>query len=194
MISKSETIGRVAIATQVKARPRQDQQTCFDELLRRYHGQALSTAWRLLGKHHTHAEDAVQCAFEKSWENFEQLENPSRLKSWFFQILVNECRSIQRRHQTRQMLRSIFLPKDSESTTDVMPDHGLQKRITAAMTKLSTRQREAFVLVHLEGFTHQEAAAMMATSQGTLKTHLHRATQTLRLQLRDIKPTKLENI
>ena len=189
---KSQTIDSAELAIEVQDGNRVDRESCFNQLLSRFHGQALSTAWRLLGAHNAQAEDTVQTAFQKAWENFDQLENPSRLKSWFFQILVNECRSIQRRHQTRKTLRQIFLPWEQEPSLPTESDHGIQKRIQLAMQKLSARQREAFVLTHLEGFTNQEAASVMETSIGTLKSHLNRATTTLRKELHDIHPNAEE--
>ena len=47
--------------------------------------------------------------------------------------------------------------------------------------------QEAFVLVHEEGFTTREAARMLDRSQGTIKTHLHRALQALRRDLGDLR-------
>jgi len=189
---KTENIAHQSVAATFESRSNISQQACFDELMRQHHRQALSTAWRLLGTHNSLAEDAVQTAFQKAWENFAQLENPTRLKSWFFQILVNECRSLQRRHKTRQLLRQIFLPRDTAEEPGAAADHGLQKHIHKAMARLSPRQREAFILVHLEGFTNQEAAKAMGSPIGTLKSHLHRATETLRKQLHDISPVAVE--
>ena len=171
-----------------------EREDCFNELLKRHHGQALSMAWRLLGAHHSQAEDVVQTAFQKAWEKLGQLEKPERMKSWFFQILVNECRNLQRRHKTRNMLRQIFVPWEPKQPVSLPGDHSIQKRIHMAMQKLSPRQREVFVLIHLEGFNHQEAADTMETSLGTVKSHLHRATQLLRKELNDIHPSPKETM
>jgi RNA polymerase sigma-70 factor (ECF subfamily) len=67
-----------------------------------------------------------------------------------------------------------------------MSDPALRRRIASAIGHLSRRQREAFVLVHLEGFTVREAARLMARSQGTVKSHLHRALRALRAELDDL--------
>ena len=192
MRTKTENIAHQSLSAAFESPSNISQESFFNELMRLHHRQALSTAWRLLGTHNSLAEDAVQTAFRKAWENFAQLENPQKLKSWFFQILVNECRSLQRRHKTRQLLRQIFLPRHPAQDPSAAADHGLQKRIHKAMTKLSPRQREAFILVHLEGFTNQEAAKAMGSPIGTLKSHLHRATETLRKQLHDISPVAVE--
>ena len=68
-------------------------------------------------------------------------------------------------------------------------DPVLRARITAAVDGLSRRQREVFVLIHLEGFTVTEAAGVLGKSPGTIKSHLHRALVSLREQLRDVQET-----
>ena len=49
-------------------------------------------------------------------------------------------------------------------------------------------QREAFVLVHLEGYTVRETAEITGRAAGTIKSHLHRALKALRKELADLAP------
>ena len=63
----------------------------------------------------------------------------------------------------------------------------LRRRIAAALERLSAAQRETFVLVHLEGFSITEAAAVLGKAPGTLKSHLHRALVSLRETLGDLR-------
>ena len=66
-------------------------------------------------------------------------------------------------------------------------DAALRDRLIAALERLTRRQREALVLVHLEQFTVNETAELLGTSPGTVKTHLHRALRALRLELADLR-------
>ena len=66
-------------------------------------------------------------------------------------------------------------------------DPGLRRRIALALETLSRRQREAFLLVHLEGFSVKECAEMMGSPDGTVKSHLHRALVKLRAELADLQ-------
>jgi RNA polymerase sigma-70 factor (ECF subfamily) len=52
---------------------------------------------------------------------------------------------------------------------------------------LSAGQREAFVLVHMEGMTVVEAAETLNRAPGTIKSHLHRALKALRAELGDLR-------
>jgi RNA polymerase sigma-70 factor (ECF subfamily) len=67
-------------------------------------------------------------------------------------------------------------------------DPALRRRIGQALERLPAAQRESFLLVHLEGFTASEAAAITGRATGTIKSHLHRALQALRAELGDLAP------
>ncbi|MCX5865959.1 MAG: RNA polymerase sigma factor, partial [Proteobacteria bacterium] len=74
-----------------------------------------------------------------------------------------------------------------------LPDRQVQEastraRIGAALEKLSSGQRSAFALVHLEGMTVEETATVLKKSPGTIKSHLHRALVRLRQDLADLDP------
>ena len=62
----------------------------------------------------------------------------------------------------------------------------LRRHIAGALAQLSRSQKEAFVLVHMEGLSVREASALMGKPEGTVKSHLHRALQALRSELADL--------
>ena len=61
-------------------------------------------------------------------------------------------------------------------------------RCGAALADLPLGQREAFVLVHLEGFSVAEAGELTGRAPGTIKSHLHRASRKLRTALAHLAP------
>ena len=69
----------------------------------------------------------------------------------------------------------------------------LQRHISEALAALPRTQRDAFLLVHLEGFTVSEAAAIMGRATGTLKSNLHRARMALRRRLDGVLETPGES-
>ena len=160
----------------------------FEELVHVHRVGAVRLAWRLLGTHHGAAEDVAQQAFMRAWKGFDTFRNEAQLRTWFNRILVNQVRSYLRWVGVREKAARIFL-RDAK-VTPALADHGLQKRIMSAMDKLSGGQREAFTLVYLEGLSMAEAAECLGRSTGTVKSHLFRAHQRLRMELGDLKENR----
>jgi RNA polymerase sigma-70 factor (ECF subfamily) len=165
----------------------------FDAFVTATHARAVSIAWRLLGGDGAAAEDVAQEAFARAHRSLARFRDEAQLSTWFHRILVNEVR----RHQRwRALWRSRdagdrepdTLPDPATRGDASRPDPALQRRIGVAIAALPRGQREAFVLVHLEGLTLSEAAAATGRAIGTLKSHLHRALKFLRAELADVAP------
>ena len=110
------------------------------------------------------------------------------MSTWFYRSLVNEAQ----RHLRWRWVRQRVAGEMPEDPPDPRPaatgDPKLRERVARAMADLPRGQREAFVLVHLEGFTVSEAAAITGRAVGTIKSHLHRALGKLREALADLDP------
>ena len=77
--------------------------------------------------------------------------------------------------------------RDTRSGARRQSGSGLQRRLAGALDRLAHGQREVFVLVYLEGFTLEQTAAQLGKALGTVKTHLHRALRTRRVELADLR-------
>jgi RNA polymerase sigma factor (sigma-70 family) len=147
-------------------------------------------AWRLVGGDTGAAEDVVQNAFIKAWRGIPGFRGEARLETWFYRILVREAAN----HRRWRGVRDRFAALSRAQATQPAPeaDPALRDRLLTAIETLSRGQRETFVLVHLEGFSVREAAAMTGRAEGTAKQHLHRALRRLREELADLAPGKEE--
>jgi RNA polymerase sigma-70 factor, ECF subfamily len=141
-------------------------------------------AWQLVGGDRAAAEDVAQEAFMRAYSGLDRFRDEARLSTWFFKILVRQAHN----HRRRQRLRRWWTPvQPADAPTDEpSSDPALRKRIASAIERLSRGQREAFVLVHLQGFTVAETAGVLGKAPGTIKSHLHRALRTLRTELSDL--------
>ena len=67
----------------------------------------------------------------------------------------------------------------SESFQGAMAKRQLEKALGA----LSPKQRTAFLLLHHHELSVRDIAKIMRTAEGTVKAHIHRAVQALRVRL-----------
>ena len=127
----------------------------------------------------------AQDAFFRAYKALPRFREEASLSTWFYRILVRQAQSYRRWRAVRELWTPIL---EAEAVAPgVVADPVLRGRIRRALEQLTHKQREAFVLVHLEEFTVREAAQILRMPDGTLKSHLHRALTKLREQFADLK-------
>jgi RNA polymerase sigma-70 factor (ECF subfamily) len=163
----------------------EDLEQRFEAFVATHRERAVRLAWRLVGGDAAAAQDVAQDAFVSAWRALPRFRGESSLDTWFYRILVRKAHS----HHRWRGVRERFAAAAREAPEPGPIPHGdpaLRRRIALALDGLSRRQREAFVLVHLEGFSVRETAALLASREGTVKSHLHRALRHLRRELADL--------
>jgi RNA polymerase sigma-70 factor (ECF subfamily) len=136
------------------------------------------------------------------FRNLGQFEGRSRFSTWLHRIAVNACLDARRRR--RRWFRMI-LPRraerrdegDPEDPLDNVPapENGmdpvsslssaeLKRDVMDALRRLSEHQRTVFQLKVFQEMSIPEIAAVTGMAEGTVKSHLFRATQSVREQLR----------
>ncbi len=164
-----------------------ERQQRFDAFVRDHRDRAIALAWRMVGGDGSAAEDVAQEAFVRAHRSLDRFRGDAQLSTWFTRILLNEAH----RHLRWRWVRERWaaeMPEEPAAPAEPMGDPGLRARIGAALATLPRGQREAFVLVHLEGYTVRETAEITGRAAGTIKSHLHRALKSLRRELGDLAP------
>ena len=179
MVAGAETV-ESAIATA-------DLERRFTAFVVTHRDRARRVAWRLIGGDEAAAEDVAQEAFVKAYRALGRFREDSRLETWFYRILVRQAHNHRRWSAVRQRWSGGSEEDLADPSAPAPGDPGLRRRIGEALGRLTRRQREAFVLVHLEGFTVSESATLLGKPTGTVKSHLHRALRTLRTELADLQ-------
>lgn len=113
----------------------------------------------------------------------------------FYRILSNKIRDCQRRNSLRQRFAA-FLPESEDGDTQLeelvvdeqTPERTVEvqqqlQQVAEAMKSLPKRQHQVFVMRTLEGLSVQQCATALGISEGSIKTHLSRAMQTIRQTL-----------
>ncbi|MEB3753481.1 RNA polymerase sigma factor [Acinetobacter sp. MD2(2019)] len=146
------------------------------------------------------AMDLVQEAFIALHKNYIDKSIPE----WyplFYTILNNKLQDWRRKEARRIQPFSFFkknaLDEDEEfdvaDEQQINPSEALTQLATAeeiqtAVAQLPVRQQQAFMLRAWEGFDISTTAQIMGCSEGSVKTHYHRAIQGLRSALSHLNP------
>jgi len=143
----------------------------------------LNSFARSLTRDGVRAEDLVQEALMRAFNNIDRFRPGTNLKAWLFTIVRNEHYSqLRRRKFEAHGVDTDLLPEPS-----VPPDHDgkLELRdLNRALASLSPGQRTALILVSASGFSYEEAATICGCAVGTIKSRVARARETL-LQMLD---------
>jgi RNA polymerase sigma-70 factor (ECF subfamily) len=116
--------------------------------------------------------DACAEALAYAWEHWERVGGLDNPVGYLYRV----AQSSTRRH--RRWSRRVALPLESSSEQGALdPDLG------AALGRLSQRQRQCVVLVHVYDWTYQQTADALNLPLTSVRNHLHRGLKALRTTL-----------
>lgn len=152
----------------------------FAGLVGRYRDRLGRYAVRMLGNS-ADAEEALQDAFVRAYRSLARCSDPERFGPWMFGILVNRCRTIGGQRARRQRIVVNDEPALARASVDHTEDReALRAAIDWAVAQLSTTNREAFLLKHVEDLSYDEMHAITGASVSALKMRVARAREELR--------------
>ena len=164
----------------------------FEKLVKRYDRNVFRIAQHIT-QNREDAEDVVQDAFLKAYQNLGQFQGQSKFYTWLVRIAVNEALMRLRRRRPERM---ISLDEDVKTEEDSIPREiadwspNPEQQYTQAELKdllgktiqgLPPSFRTVFVLRDVEGLSTEETASALELSVPAVKSRLLRA----RLQLRE---------
>src|SRR5215467_14078914 len=162
------------------------------ELLMRRHNQRLYRVARAILRDDAEAEDVMQDAYVRAYQNLGTFEGRAKFSTWLTRIAVHEALA---RCQKRSRFQSL---DDSNSqygdvmnaatSSDRSPeqksyDQELSVVLEKAVLSLPDDYRMVFVLRDVEGMSTEETAQSLNLTQENVKVRLHRAHAKLRKEL-----------
>lgn len=181
-----------AVAADVKALleagRREDAAERFGDLVALWQRRAVRLACYYLGNA-ADADEAVQDAFVKVYAHMTTFRADLAFDAWFTRILVNTCLDrLKSRKRTPGAAPGDVQAADALETMasrEPSPERRLLgesawRSVADAVRSLPARQREAFVLCHLEEASPRDAAEILGMNAATLRVHLFRALRKLR--------------
>jgi RNA polymerase sigma-70 factor (ECF subfamily) len=141
---------------------------------------ALRRYARALTRNADLADDLVQDCLERAISRRGLFRPTGPVRAWLFTMLLNLYRNALR--SSRRRGETVDIDSVPElSTPAPQPGHIALAEMARAIDTLSQEQKEALLLVALEGLPYQEAADILKIPLGTLMSRLGRARTALRL-------------
>ena len=146
----------------------------FEALYDRHNDVLYAAALRIGGA--DAAMDAAHDCWVRAVERLDAFEGRAAFRTWLMGILINILRE-----RWRDQKEFVQLDAAGEiATTAPLPADADALDLENAIAALSPRYRAVLVLHDVDGFTHEEIAAMLGIVPGTSKSQLARARQRVR--------------
>jgi RNA polymerase sigma factor (sigma-70 family) len=124
------------------------------------------------------AEDILQDGFVKVFKNIGSFSGSGSLEGWIRRIMVNTALELLRKKSTMYPVVDIEQAANTDGGWDVVSTMAEQE-ILRMVQALPIGYRTVFNLYAIEGYSHKEIADQLNISEGTSKSQLARARQTL---------------
>ena len=158
----------------------------FNHLVLQYQNLTYSQAFRMMGEPDS-AEDITQEAFIIAFRKLHTFRGGS-FKAWLMRIVTNLCYDELRRYKRRpitalepldqnqeEVESPVWLTDPGESPEEAVERHELANAIQNCLNQLNPEFKAVVILIDFQGMDYSEAAQVVGTPLGTIKSRLARA-------------------
>jgi RNA polymerase sigma-70 factor (ECF subfamily) len=160
----------------------------FEALYREHADRVYGLCLRMSGDR-GQATELAQDVFVRAWQQLDRLRPGGEPGAWLWRLATNVVLNA-RRGERRRLARVAPVgdgPGDLAALerADLRTPPAVRRlSLAAAVAALPERARHVYVLHDVEGYAHDEIAALLGVAGGTVRAHLHRARALLREALR----------
>ncbi len=163
-------------------------QTAFRSLVVQYQRLVEHMVGRLVDSREDR-EDLCQDIFTKVYFNLHRFRFDSRLSTWVATIAYRESVNFIRKRSRRPVLsgpdaeEKLRRLSDGERPDIQAESRDVHERLEECIRELPEIYRTILTLYHLDGFKYEEIAGVTGLPDGTVKSYLFRARQTLKKKM-----------
>jgi RNA polymerase sigma-70 factor (ECF subfamily) len=125
------------------------------------------------------AQESAQDAWVRAWERLSTWRGDSAFATWMHRLTVNVVLEAFRSERRRMARVTLAGDEDEPDAAVLARDAGTAIDLERAIARLPRGARTVFVLHDVEGYQHNEIAAMTGLAEGTLRAQLCRARRLL---------------
>jgi len=158
-------------------------QRAFGQLVTRHEVLIRAMLTRMTANHAL-ADDLAQETFLRAWNKISSFSGKGSFKGWLCRIAYTQfLQSYRKRKSTAKAMQKLTYHSEIENQQSHNWDSDNAMDLDRALAKLSDVERWMMVLCYSNGFTHEEAAQVSELPLGTVKSHIKRGKEKMRLQL-----------
>ncbi len=173
--------------------------SAFGLLVERHQKKMMNIAYRLTGDYDGACE-VVQDAFVSAFKAIGKFRREAAFSTWLYRIAINLSKNRMKQMKTR-LQRGVPPAKDcfttdegqvgidpadpAPSVLEQLEKREVQEKVQACINALDHEYREGLVLRDIQGFSYDEIKALLDVPEGTVKSRLFRARDTLKGLLKE---------
>lgn len=154
----------------------QTQRQAFGMLVNQYSEQLYWKIRRIVLTHDD-ANDVLQNALMKAWNNLGDFQNKSKISTWLYRIAINEALDFLRREKNKVSSDTDLSVANRLMADDYFDGDEAQALLQEAISRLPEVQRTVFNLRYYDNMKYSEMSQVLGTSEGALKASYHIAVQ-----------------
>lgn len=167
----------------------------FSTLMHRYEDMVYRFSFKVC-RNKEEAREALQDTFINVYRNLDSFDGRSKLSTWLYRIVTNNCLMKRRKRKLDDLLVSYDDPplteegklkhpvaRWEETPADLLAKKEFQELLDKALMRLPPEYRAVFVLRDIEGNSTEETGQILKLSVEATKSRLRRARAFLREQL-----------
>jgi len=166
----------------------------FEVLVKKHQKRMLNIAYRIIGSYEDACE-VVQDAFVSAFKGIKNFEERAKFSTWLYTIVINLSRNRLKQlelksHREDSSLDDPVLTNDSQITVEPVSDEpsileklekrDVQQKVQECIHALDNESKEVIVLRDIQGFSYNEISDMLKIPEGTVKSRLFRARDSLK--------------
>ena len=160
------------------------------KLLEHHHASSFGWAMSCCRRDQAEAEEVLQTVYLKVLEGKARFNGDALFKTWLFAVIRKTALGQRRKNLLRALINLRLAEQETGRDLSQRPDESayrseIQNLFRRALDRLPGRQREVLELVFYHELSIQEAAAVMAVSIGSARTHYERGKKRLRQLLEE---------
>ena len=154
---------------------------CQQEVFRRYASKMMGVCLRY-ARHQMEAEDLLQDAFIKVYNNISKFEYKGSFEGWIRRIVVNTAL----KNYSKKSFTYEQIGVEEQSESSAPPEvyaHLHEEELLKLVADLPDGYRVVFNLYAIEGYSHKEISEMLGCQESTSRSQLVKARKLLQSQI-----------